>query len=59
MKVTIDITGGRYTAPSRKLIDRNISAIERALKRGVQGSDVAPLIDTQSILRAIREQLPE
>jgi len=62
MKVTIDLNAGSFPfflTPTKADIDKNIGAIERAIKGKPIVIDTNYLMDTQSILMVIREQLPE
>ena len=62
MKVTIDLNSGSFPfflTPTKADIDKNIEAIERAIKGKLIVIDTNYLMDIKSILMAIRGQLPE
>lgn len=63
MKITIYLERGKRfsipTNPTRLDMDKNIKAIDHALQRNIRIIDDVRLIDTKSILMAIREQLPK
>ena len=52
------LTGPNKQHPIKRDIDRNIDAIDRALKN-CNGVDVNILLDTRSILEGIKNKLPE
>lgn len=57
MRVCIELLAGpNKGAPTVEMLDKNIAAQERAMK-GVSASDLNMLMDTKSILDAIRRQL--
>ena len=63
MKVIIDLSGGHsigmtYKSPTKSDIDKNIEAVDRAINGLLRVVDTNYLIDTRSILSAIRAELP-
>ena len=58
MKITIELcAGSNRHEPYKQDIDRNIAAVDRAIKGEQLCSDSALLIDTKSILQGIRREL--
>ena len=60
MKVTIDVVQGNYPyeKPTKKGIQKNIDALDRAIDGKPIGCDFQYYIDTKYLLKAIQEQLP-
>ena len=57
MKICIELVAGPHgSAPTVAMLDKNIAAQEKALD-GATGADRNLLMDTRSILEAIRRQL--
>jgi len=64
MKVIIELCAGdgemsRYRVVTKRDMDLNIEAVDRAIKGKPQCKDFVTLLDTRSILEGIREQLPD
>lgn len=60
MKVTIDLCAGptSFRKPTKHDIQKNIDALERAIKGKPLACDMVLLMDTKSILQGIQNQLP-
>lgn len=59
MDITIELlAGSKHEPPSKSDMDKNIDAIDRALKKA-NAADTNLLSDTRSILIAIQNKLPE
>ena len=60
MKITIELlAGGNHRSPSKRDIQKNIDAISRFIDKKQLCNDDSSLIDTRSILEAIKKELPE
>ena len=62
MRVTIDMCAGAVSYrlnPTKKDINKNIVAIDRAIHRKLLVCDMNYLVNTKTILEGIREQLPD
>ena len=61
MKITIELYGsaeGPDSAPTKREVDRQIAAIDRATKGPLRSlADITALMSVKSILRGIRAQL--
>jgi hypothetical protein len=60
VKITIDLVAGGFGGkrdPVKSDIDKNIEALDRAIKNKKLANDDNSLIDTKSILEAIKMQL--
>ena len=52
------VAGGNNHAPTKEDVQKNIDAIQRAVEHKPECSDDVLLLDTQSILIAIQDNLP-
>jgi len=62
MKITIELKAGPHLylqRSTKRIITKNIEAVERAIDGKPLVCDTNYLIDTKSILEAIKEQLPD
>jgi hypothetical protein len=60
MKITIDIVyGNHHGRLAKEAIQRNIDAQKRAVEGKSLACDMAVLMNTNTILKAIQKQLPE
>ena len=60
MKVCIEVAGaGGFSGLTRRDVQKNIDAIQRAIDDNKRIADLSPLIDTKSIMEGIKQQLPE
>lgn len=59
MKVTIEIKYGNNQEPTAEGIDVNIDAIQRAINSEMMQGDDVVLMDTITILKAIKEEIGE
>lgn len=59
MIVKVEVLAGNdHKEPKKSDIDKNIAAVERAISGKSQAGDFVSLTDTLSILKGIRQQLP-
>jgi len=62
MKIDIDLIAGPYSnrkSPTKRDVDSNIRAIQRAIDGKPLANDCVALIHTKSILEGIQKQLSE
>lgn len=60
MKVTIEIfTGPNHKEPTKRDMERNIQALDRAISGNQQCNDFILMMDTKSILIGIQKKLPD
>ena len=58
MEITINLFAGNdHHHPTKKDLDKNIDALQRAIDGKLLSGDFVPLMDTKSILKAIKEQV--
>jgi len=58
MKITITLFAGNDNhTPTKKDLDKNIEALQRAIDGKPLANDFVPLMDTKSILEGIKGQL--
>jgi hypothetical protein len=59
MNITIQLQAGHNRRePTKKDMQKNINALERAAKGKPLGTDLILIRDTQSIMSAIQKQIP-
>lgn len=59
MKVTIDLAGPNYKEPTKRDMERNIQALDRAIAGEQYNNDFILLTDTRSILVGIQKKLSD
>ena len=58
MDITITLVAGNDNhTPTKKDLDKNIEALQRAIDGKTLANDFVPLMDTKSILEGIKGQL--
>lgn len=53
------LVGHNHDEPTKRDINKNIHALERAINNKQRGGDFVLLSDTKSILEGIKEKLPD